>query len=320
MTSAVGIGIDVAKAKVDVASTDGSLVLTVERTAEGLAGLVEQLADFDVHRVVLEASGGYERAVLDVLCAADLPVVLVQPKRARAVANALGRRAKTDAIDAAVLAWMALHAVDSDPLYSPLPETMERLRELVFRRKQLVESIGADTKRKRRARTEAAIESFERTLAFLKAEKKAIEKGINATIAELDHLAGAVEALESVKGVGRVTAATLLVTVPELGRIGRKPVSALVGVAPWNRDSGTKSGHRYIHGGRSAARCSLYMAALSAIRHGSPPLRTLYERLRAKGKPAKVAIVACMRKLLIHLNSTMRSYLSRPTAPAIVAT
>lgn len=320
MASAVGIGIDVAKAKVDVASSDGSLAVTVARTAEGLAGLVEQLTHFTVHRVVLEATGGYEKAVLDVLCAAGLPVVLIQPRRARSLALGLGRRAKTDAIDASVLAWMALHAVEGDPLYEPLPETMERLRELVFRRKQLVDFIDADTKRKRQARTEAARDSVERTLAVLKAEKKVVEKAIDATIAELDEVAGAVEALESVKGVGRVTAATLLVTVPELGRIGRKPVSALVGVAPWNRDSGTKAGHRYIHGGRRAARCSLYMATLSAIRHNSPPLRTLYERLRAKGKPAKVAIVACMRKLLIHLNSTMRSYLSRPTAPAVLST
>ena len=320
MASGVGIGIDVAKAKVDVASSDGALAVTVARTAKGLAGLLEQLAHFTVHRVVLEATGGYEKAVLDVLCAAGLPVVLIQPRRARALARGLGRRAKTDAIDASVLAWMALHAVEDDALYTPLPETMERLRELVFRRKQLVDFIDADTKRKRQARTEEARDSIERTLAFLQAEKKVVEKAIDATIAEVDEVAGAVEALESVKGVGRVTAATLLVTVPELGHIGRKQVSALVGVAPWNRDSGTKTGHRYIHGGRTAARCSLYMAALSAIRHNSPPLRTLYERLRAKGKPAKVAIVACMRKLLIHLNSTMRSYLSRPTDMATFTT
>lgn len=320
MASVVGIGIDVAKAKVDVASSDGALVGTYARTAEGLAKLAEHLADFDVHRVVLEATGGYEKAVLDVLCAAGFPVVLIQPKRARSLALGLGRRAKTDAIDASVLAWMALHAVEGDPLYKPLPETMERLRELVFRRKQLVDFIDADKKRCRQARTEASRESIERTLVFLKAEKKAVEKTINATIAELDELAGAVKALESVKGVGRVTATILLVTVPELGYIGRKPLSALVGVAPWNRDSGTKSGHRYIQGGRVAARCALYMAALSAIRHKSPPLHALYERLCAKGKPAKVAIVACMRKLLIHLNSTMRSYLSQPTAPAVQTT
>ena len=167
------------------------------------------------------------------------------------------------------------------------------------------------------ARTEEARHAIERTLSFVKAEKKDVEKAIDATIAELDEVAGAVGALESVKGVGRVTAATLLVTVPEFELIGRKPVAELVGVAPWNRDSGTKTGQLYIHGGRAAARCSLYVAALSAIRHNSPLLPTLYDRLRAKGKPAKVAIVACMRKLLIHLNSTMRRSLSRPTAAAV---
>lgn len=318
MASGVGIGIDVAKAKVDVASSDGQLQMTVPRTAKGLAGLVENLDGFDVHRVVVEATGGYERAVLDVLCAAGLRVVLIQPKRARSLARGLGLRAKTDAIDASVLAWMARHAVDRDPLHVPLPASMERLRELVFRRKQLVDFIDADTKRRRQARSEAARESLSRTLTFLKAEKKSVEAAINQAIGELDEIAGAAKTLESVKGVGRVTAATLLVTLPELGRIGRKPVAALVGVAPWNRDSGTRSGHRYIHGGRTAARTALYMAALAAIRHRSPPMRALYERLRAKGKPAKVAIVACMRKLLIHLNSAMRSYLSRPTATAAV--
>ncbi len=320
MASAVGIGIDVAKAKVDVASSDGRLEVTVERTAAGLSGLADKLAEYNVHRVVLEATGGYERAVLDVLCAAGLPVVLIQPKRARSLAQGLGRRAKTDAIDASVLAWAALHAVENDPLFVPPSASMDRLRELVFRRKQLVDFIDADTKRRRRARTEEARHSLERTLAFLKAEKKSVEAAINNAIVELDELVGAVEALEEVKGVGRVTATTLIVTMPELGRIGRRQVAALAGVVPWNRDSGTKTGHRYIHGGRTTARTALYMAALSAIRHKSPPIRTLYDRLRTAGKPAKVAIVACMRKLLIHLNSTMRSYLSRPTATAAITT
>jgi len=313
VTSEVGIGIDISKAKLDVASSDGGLRLVVERTAEGLAALVDRLGEFEVHRVVVEATGGYERAVLDVLCAAGLPVVLIQPRRARALARGLGRRAKTDAIDATILAWMARFAVEEDPVYEPRPETIERLRELVFRRRQLVDFIDAETKRHRAARTVLARESLDRVLAFLKQEQKATERCINATIAELDEVRDAVEALESVKGVGRVTAATLLVTIPELGHLPRRPIAALVGVAPWNRDSGNQTGHRYIQGGRVAARNALYMAALAAIRHGSAPLRDLYTRLRAAGKPAKVAIVACMRKLLIHLNSVMRSHPARPT-------
>lgn len=316
MASAVGIGIDISKDKVDVASSDGRLRRVVVRSAQGLTELASELSELDVHRVVLEASGGYERAVLDVLNASGLSVVMVQPRRARLLAQALGRRAKTDAIDAEVLAWMALHAVDADPLWKPLPETMERLRGLVFRRKQLVDFIDAEVKRKRAARSTAVGESVERSLAFLRDEKRLIERQIDKVIADLDELREAVEALEDVKGVGRVTAATLLVTVPELGKLGRRPVAALVGVAPYNRDSGKSRGHRFIHGGRAAARKVLYMATLAAIRHGSEPLQRHYARLRARGKPAKVAIVACMRKLLIHLNSIMRSYFSEPTAAA----
>lgn len=317
MASVVGIGIDVAKAKVDVASSDGQLALEVPRTAEGLSGLCEALAEFEVHRVVLEASGGYEADVLAALHAAGLPVVLVQPVRARALAKGLGRRAKTDAIDAQVLAWMARFAVDGDPLWQPKPAELAELHGLVFRRKQLVDIIDAETKRRRGATT-AARASIERLLAVLHEEKKEVERAINALVADIAEVAEAVAVLETPVGVGRVSATSLLVTMPELGRATRKEIAALAGVAPYNRDSGTQSGHRYIHGGRAAARKVLYMAALAGIRHHNPVLRPLYERLVARGKPKKVAIVACMRKLLIHLNSQMRSLLERPTLTASV--
>jgi len=317
MASAVGIGIDVSKDKVDVAGSDGELVRVVARTADALSDLAAELSQRAVHRVVLEASGGYERLVLDVLHAAGLPVVLVEPRRARALAKGLGRRAKTDAIDAGVLAWMARYAVESDALWQPRTEAKECLRGLVLRRRQLVDTIDAEVKRHRASRTSLTRDSHERTLAFLRQEKREVEKCIDATVAELDELRGAVQTLEAVRGVGRVTATTLLATVPELGTLPRGNLAALVGVAPYNRDSGKSSGPRYIHGGRAFARKVLYMAAVAAIRHHSGPLRQLYTRLREHGKPAKVAIVACMRKLLTHLNSLMRRHLSEgvPTAP-----
>jgi transposase len=240
--------------------------------------------------------------VLAALYAAGLKVVLVQPARARALARGLRRRAKTDPIDAQVLAWMAAFAVDTDPVWEPLSPALADLRGLVHRRSQLVDAIGAETKRRRGA-TEAARESIERSLVFLKTEKRTIERQLNALVASVAEVEEVVEAMERTVGVGRVTAATLAVEVPELGQATRREIAALVGVAPYNRDSGTTSGHRYIHGGRAKARKVLYMATLAAIRHGNEALRPLYARLRAKGKPAKVA---CMRKLLIHLNSQVR--------------
>jgi len=317
MTSEVGIGIDVAKDKIDIASSDGQLVRVVPRTAESLRALAAELSRWNVHRVVLEASGGYERLVLEVLHAAGLPLVLVEPRRARSLAKGLGRKAKTDAIDAGVLAWMARHAVEDDALWVPRSEAKEGLRGLVVRRRQLVDAIDAEVKRHKAARTSPTRDSIDRTLAFLREEKREVEKNINAAVAEADELRGAVGILEDVRGVGRVTATTLLATVPELGTLSRSPMAALVGVAPYNRDSGKSSGPRYIHGGRAFARKVLYMAAVAAIRHRSSPLRALYARLRERGKPAKVAIVACMRKLLIHLNSVMRMHLA--AAPSAAA-
>ena len=314
MASVVGVGIDVAKAKVDVASSDAQLILEIPRTEKGLGELCEALSQLEVHRVVLEASGGYEAEVLAALHGAGFPVVLVQPVRARALAKGLGRRAKTDAIDAQVLAWMARFAVDGDPLWRPKSAELAKLHGLVFRRKQLVDIIDAETKRRRGA-TPAARASIERVLVVLKSEKKEVERLINELVAEIAEVAKAVEVLETPTGVGRVSATTILVTLPELGCATRREIAALAGVAPYNRDSGTQSGHRYIHGGRAAARKVLYMAALAGIKHNNPALRPLYERLVAKGKPKKVAIVACMRKLLIHLNSLMRRL--RSEAPQV---
>ena len=306
MASSVGVGIDVSKAKVDYATSDGALQGVLLRTPEGLLNLVRELEQLDVHRVVLEASGGYERLVLEVLHAAGLPVVLIQPMRARHFARALGRRAKTDAIDALVLARMAHLAVDEHPLWRPPSESQAILRALVDRRRQLLTLIDMETKRKRGAH-EVVLVGITETLSFLKAKLSEADQQIAALLSQDEELGAQAAELSQVKGVGPVTACTLLVHVPELGTLNRRQIAALLGVAPMNSDSGTKTGRRYIHGGRAQARKVLYMATLTAVRH-EPHLKAVYLRLLQRGKPKKLALVACMRQLIIHLNSRMRAW------------
>jgi transposase len=300
----VGIGIDISKDKVDVASTDG-WEAKFSRTPAGLKKLAEAVAERGPHRVVVEASGGYEQAVLVALYAASVPTVLIVPQRARHFARAIGKLAKTDPIDARVLARMALVAVDDAPVWAPLDEKLAGLRDLVFRRQQLVELVDAERKRKAQA-CGLARESVEIIVEALLKEQRRVEKLIDAALADAPSMKADAEVLESVKGVGRTTAATLLVTLPELGTLDRGEITALAGVAPYNRESGKWAGKRTISGGRVRARRALYMAALSAIRHNAH-LKAAYTRLRSRGKEGKVALVACMRKLLIHLNSLMRT-------------
>lgn len=315
MASSVGVGIDVSKAKVDYATSDGGFSGVVPRTAEGLLELARELEALEVSRVVLEASGGYERLVLEVLHAAGLPVVLIQPMRARHFARALGKRAKTDAIDALVLARMALLAVDDQPLWSPPTEGQALLRGLVDRRRQLLTLIDMETKRKRGAH-EVVLVGITETLSFLKAKLSEVDRQISKLLSQDEELGDQAATLAEVKGVGRVTACTLLVHVPELGTLNRRQIAALVGVAPMNRDSGTKSGQRFIHGGRAQARKVLYMATLTAMRWNSH-IKDVYLRLLQRGKPKKLALVACMRRLVVHLNSRMRVWRrARVTADA----
>lgn len=315
MAKGIGVGIDVSKATLDVATSDGAVALHVTNDATGFARIIEALRDVAVHRVVLEASGGYERDALIALFEAGLPVVLVQPSRARHFAHALGRRAKTDPIDAAVLAAMAVLIVDEVPLWVPTNDALADLEALVERRHNLVMFREAEGKRLRRARpiVHADIEAF---VAELTARIEDLERQIDEIIAEVAPIAGDAEVLESVQGVGRISAATLLVSLPELGTLTREEISALAGVAPINRDSGSWSGQRFIHGGRAQARKTLYMAALAGLRW-NPVIKERYAYLLGKGKKPKVAIVACMRKLLIHLNGLMRIHKSGPTWSAL---
>lgn len=315
MASKVGVGIDVSKARLDVAVHGVGHIGTFARDEQGLAELVEALRPFDVHRVVLEASGGYEQLALVALSAAELPVVLVQAVRARHFARAINQYAKTDALDAIVLAHMAAIAVDAKPLWKPKEPELQRLRGLVDRRTQLINMVGAEGKRLRHVSAEAQ-RSIERIRKVLRKELKRIDDSIDELIASSETLSEKAKVLTSPAGAGRQTAATLLSHLPELGTLGRAPIAALAGIAPINRDSGTKTGQRYTRGGRKAVRTVLYMAALASITW-NPHLKAFYARLLARGKPKKVALIAVAHKLLTHLNSLMRAHLERPTLAAV---
>jgi transposase len=258
--------------------------------------------------VVLEASGGYEGVVAAALAEAGLPVAIVNPRQVRKFAGAIGRLAKTDAIDAAVIAHFA-QAVR--PAARPLPDDLAtRLAELMARRRQLVVMIK---QRLARAHDRIAQSSFRAVLKRLEAERVRIDKAIDKLIEASPLWCAKQDLLKSVPGVGDVVARTLIAELPELGQVDRHQIAALAGIAPMNRDSGRYRGKRKIQGGRVEVRAPLYMACLVAIRH-NPALKSFYRRLREAGKPARLALVAAMRKLLTILNAILRD--QRPWAPA----
>jgi transposase len=298
-------GIDVSKGKVDVACRGKGPRGEYLRDVPGLTALGQELRKAGVTRVVLEASGGYEQLVLHTLHGCGLSLVLVQPGRARNFAKSIGRYAKTDAIDAAVLARMAEVTLGDAVPWVPRSSAAENLRSLVQRRLQLVVMLDAENKRLAAAEAPAVVQSLEEVRTILLAQITSLEGQIEDLSDHDVALEPKVRAMTEVRGVGRTTAVSLLTEVPELGRLSRGQAAAIVGVAPMNRDSGTWSGQRSIRGGRTRARCSLYMAALAGTRF-NPHLKEHYERLVAAGKPKKVALVAVMRKLLLHLNGILR--------------
>lgn len=277
----------------------------VRRTAAGMRRLVGHLSKYDVSVVVLEPTAGYERSVLGALHAAELPTKLIPADRGRNFARSIGKRAKTDAIDACMLAHMAEVAVGDIRCWTPPTPLQEQMRALVHHRAALVSSLEIQRKRGAAATVPAIVASSKRVVRHLQTELKRIEKQMNALLASEPQLARRVAILEAVKGVGRVVALTLLSEMPELGTLSRREAAALAGVAPYNNDSGKKQGKRFIRGGRDRVRVALFMAALVGLRH-NPVIKAHYARLRARGKEGKVALVACMRKLLIHLNSLLR--------------
>lgn len=311
MTQDLFIGIDVSKARLDLARQDGGRAQSLANTPDGRARLLELLAGWAPALVAVEASGGYERDLVMALQGAGIAVAVVNPRQVRDFARATGRLAKTDALDAALLARFAQSL--RPPASPPVPEAERRRAALVARRRQLVDMGAQERNRLEQARGTARA-SVERVLGLLQAELAGIDREIAGMVEADAALCGRAALLESVKGVGRRIAAVLLAELPELGRVEHKQIAALVGVAPMNRDSGTRHGSQHIAGGRLGVRCALYMAALVAVRH-NPPLRAYYKRLREAGKPAKAALVAVMHKLVIILNAIIRD--SKPWNPAI---
>jgi transposase len=303
----VTVGIDVAKATVEVAISGRQKTLALSNDEAGYAALLAELSSLNVGLVLLEATGGFELACATALQLAGLAVAVVNPRQARDFARAMGYLAKTDRIDAAVLADMArtlLARADLSKLVKPLPDAQQlELQALVTRRRQLMAMKLAEDHRmkmpgvRQRRSLNTIIKALDREIARV---DKDLQAFVGANHAELAAL------LDSVKGVGKATISTLLAEVPELGKLSGREVSALVGVAPINRDSGTMRGKRSIFGGRPDVRRVLFMAALVASRH-NPVIKAFYQRLLAAGKPKKVALVACMRKLLTILNAMVRS-------------
>ena len=301
--SNVCVGIDLSQARLDVAVHPDGASWTVANDPDGRAALAERLRSWEPHIVVLEATGGLEREVASALRAAELPVAVVNPRWVRRFAQATGQLAKTDRLDAAVLARYA-NACGPEP--QPEPEEAEtELKALLTRRRQLQEMITAE---RNRTRTAPAwlIPKLNEHLAWLQRQLDELDRRIEELRATSPAWRERAALLESVPGVGPTTSAVLLGWLPELGRLDRKRIAALVGVAPLNRDSGTLRAPRTTWGGgRAPVRAALYMSAVSAIRHNKV-IRAFYRRLIAAGKPPKVALVACMRKLLVILNAMVQ--------------
>jgi transposase len=297
------VGIDVAKDRLDVHVRPGGESFTVARDGEGLAALTERLGALHPALIVLEATGGFEVTVAAALAAAKLPLAVVNPRQIRDFARATGKLAKTDALDAAAIAHFA-EAIRPEPRSIP-DEQARALGELVARRRQIVEMIVAERHRQRMLTSRRLIKGANRLLAAFQKELSDLEQELDDSIRGTPAWRENDDLLQSVPSIGNTVSRTLLADLPELGRLDRKKISALVGIAPLNRDSGTMRGRRTTWGGRASVRSALYMAALVATRH-NPVIAAFYKRLRQAGKPAKVALVACMRKLLTILNAILR--------------
>ncbi len=304
----VTVGIDVAKAHVDVCVLGvASGVQRFANDADGHSALTAALLPLGAGLVVMEATGGYEAALACALQASGLPVAVLNPRQARDFARSMGRLAKTDAVDARMLAEMAavlVHREDLARFVRPVADECQQwLAALVTRRRQLLAMLGSE--RQRLQITPIKLHpSIEAIIAAIKAQLDDLEAQMMDHVRE--HFSGLDGLLQSTSGIGPVASATLIAQLPELGRLNRREIAALVGVAPMSNDSGNRKGRRRVQGGRFEIRRVLYMATLTAARY-NPVIRAFYERLKAAGKLPKVALVACMRKLLTMLNAMVRT-------------
>ena len=308
---AIVVGIDVSKERLDVAVRPTGETFLVSRDAEGLDALIAKLTPLAPVAVAVEATGGYETVVAASLAAAGLAVVVVNPAQVRSFAQALGKRAKTDPLDAGVIA----HFVEATrPQIRPLPDEETRLlADLVARRRQIVAMIVAERQRQKRLTNRRLQKSIARLLAALQKELSSLERDIDETVRGSPAWREKEDLLASVPGVGKTIARTLIAELPELGTLDRRKVAALVGLAPWTRQSGKWKGKSFIGGGRANVRAALFMGALVASRH-NPVLKAFRNKLVAQGKPKIVAIIATARKLLTILNAIIRD--QKPWQPA----
>ncbi len=300
---AIVVGIDVSKDRLDVAVRPSGEVFVVQRDAEGVDALIARLMPLAPAAVAVEATGGYETVVAASLAAAGLAVVVVNPAQVRAFAQALGKRAKTDPIDAGVIA----HFVEATkPAIRPLPDAETRLlADLVARRRQIVAMIVAEKQRQKRLTNKRLQKSIIRLVAALQKELSSLETDIDEAVRGSPAWRDKEDLLVSVPGVGKTIARTLIAELPELGSLDRRKIAALVGLAPWTRHSGKWKGKSFIGGGRADVRAALFPGAMVASRF-NPELKVFRDRLVQAGKPKRVALVATARKLLTILNAILR--------------
>jgi transposase len=295
------VGVDVAKASLEVFVD--SRRLTFENSNEGIATLVHEIAPFDKVRVIFEATGGYESLLIDVLTSSKVEFARVNPRQVRDFAKAKNRLAKTDRIDAEILADFGACI---EPALTVVPDDVTlALQDLVNRRRQLVDMSSMEQTRLKQARAQRLIKSIQATLAFLAKQIEKLDSDIDSTCRRLPEFDTKDAVMRTLKGVGPVTRSTLLALVPELGKLRNRQIASLIGLAPFNDDSGNGKGRRLTRGGRQDVRDVLYMAAMSARLH-DPQIRDFYQRLIAKGKDHKLALIACMRKMIVILNARLR--------------
>lgn len=296
------IGIDVAKNYLDICFLPSGTVIRVPNSKVGFEQLLKAINNQpNIFRIVIEHTGGYQKELVSFLLNHNLPVSVINPARARFFAKAYGQIAKTDAIDAENLALFG--AMHKPPLTQAESPGISDLRGLVHRKNQLIKMITSEKNRLEKRPCKELKQSIERLLKILQKELDKLSKVIQEKIESDEELSRKSKIMQSVSGIGKECSAALIAELPELGKVGRQQIASMVGLAPINRDSGNKKGHAYIQAGRGSLRCALYMPTMVAATQFNPVLRKFYDRLVATGKPKKLVLTACMRKMLVHINS-----------------
>ncbi|WP_036135077.1 IS110 family RNA-guided transposase, partial [Marinobacter nitratireducens] len=299
----VNIGVDVGKANLDIALHPSGQFYTIPNTEAHIRRFVRILKNYEIERIVVEASGRHEHALVQACDKADLPIIVVNPISVRRYAQAIGVLAKTDRIDAQVIAQ---YAATLKPELKPIPDkTSQKIKDLLIRRSQLLE-MSTMEKNRLQILPKSLHRSIKSLLRMLQGQIETVTRQIEQEVAKVDQWRTKMEIMTSVPGVGKVLAYTFLSELPELGSLNRKEIAALVGVAPINRDSGKLNGKRRIRGGRHRVRTVMFMAMLSSIQC-NPVFKRFYERLKAQGKIPKVALIACMRKMIVVLNTMIKN-------------